>query len=119
MPFAFGTARFLATSSNIAAASRVDPASLEKDVVSALGGLWREAGRDDVEGLLKQSIEAELPRGEDRMASRPVGEDQLPPRQPADFAREQRVRLEAGAVDIVHELQKALGQVDVLLHQPA
>ena len=53
------------------------------------------------------------------MASRPVGEDQLAPRQSPDFARKQRVRLKAGAVDIMHELQKPLGQVEVLLHQPA
>ena len=94
-----------------------DPASLEKDVVGALRRLWRKSGRDDVESLLEQPIEAELPHGEDRMASRPVGEDQLAPRQSCDFARKQRVGFEAGPVDIVNELQKALSLVDVLLQQ--
>jgi hypothetical protein len=53
------------------------------------------------------------------MASRPVCEDQLASRQSPDFASKDGVRFEAGAVDIVDKVEKALSKIDMFQHQPA
>ena len=71
----------------------IDLASLENDVVGRFGRFWRQPRRDNVESILEKPIEAELARGEHRVVSRTVGEDQLAPRQPRDFTRQDRVRL--------------------------
>ena len=52
------------------------------------------------------------------MGSRSVGEDEFAPWQSPDFPRQHRVGLEAGPVDVVNKVQEALGQVEMLLHQP-
>src|SRR6185312_5255010 len=53
------------------------------------------------------------------MAPRSAGEDQLAPRQFADLARKERIRLQARAVNIVNEFQKALSLGAVLQREPA
>ena len=99
--------------------SGIDPTSLEKSVIGGLGRFWRQLRRDYVERILEQPIETELPCGEDRMVSRAVGEDQLSPGQPFDFAGQDRIGLEAGAINVVDEFEKALGLIQALLDEPA
>ena len=53
------------------------------------------------------------------MVSRAIGEDQLSPGQPLDFAGQDRIGFEAGAIDVVDEFEKALGLIQMLLDQPA
>ena len=52
------------------------------------------------------------------MVSRAVGEDEFAPGQPLDLAREDRIRLQRRAVDVMHELEKSLGLIDMVHREP-
>ena len=90
---------------------------VEEALVGLLRGLGQEIGGDDVEDVLEQMVQPQLLGGAQGMFARAIGEDELAPRQGRDGSGERMVGLQAGAVDVVHELQK-LGGADVIFqHQ--